>query len=87
MIKSVKKKVGQIACRGLNADGTDCGTLVPVWKDSNTGALSYSCLECRCGSYAKNDGSPNYRGVLARAQASNAPGEKTPEKKPFSVFG
>lgn len=89
MIKSVKEKIGKMRCRGLDETGQDCTYDVPVWRDSQTGSLSYTCQECRCGSYAKNDGSPNYKGVLARINQSAPvpPVEPVPVKKPSTLFG
>lgn len=82
MIKSVKEKIGHMQCLGI-----DCDTRVPVWKDSVTGALSFSCHECRAPGYAKNDGSPHYKNVLARATASNVPADApAPVKKTSPLF-
>lgn len=60
MKKPLKIKIGHIMCRTPG-----CNTKVPVRRNEATGALSFPCIECGSPSFAKNDGSEYYAGVLA----------------------
>lgn len=85
-MKSVKVPIGEITCLGPK-----CNHTVPVFKDSNTGSLSFSCMWCRAPGYAKNDGSQHYNDIMEQVELNKAakavPTEPVIEKKPFSVFG
>ncbi len=79
--KPLKPIIGEVDCLTPG-----CGHAVPVRQNSETKALSFSCMWCGSPAFAKADGSAHYHATLARMRPAEA-SQDVPVAKPPAAPG